>query len=117
MKKKVNKQIREIADKLPPVYEQHVSGGLFDTDETGKTDFIPNVYFTQVNHERRLRHAYEKLGMDGVRAYLESIHKLQLDRNEKAFGSKRDGESGVLPDQPSDRETENPAVSENQNAQ
>jgi hypothetical protein len=93
MKKKLNKQIRDIADRLPPVFEQHMSGGDFFE---GK--FTPNLYTVPVNHERRLRHAYEKLGMDGIRNYLDEIFKLQKERHEKAFGSNGDRESGVLPD-------------------
>lgn len=79
MKKKTNKQIREIAERLPVVYEQHMSGF---TVENG--DPVGNFYVVEINHERRLRHAYEKLGMQGIHNYLETIHKLQIQRNEKA---------------------------------
>ena len=97
MKKKLNKQIRASTEKLPPVFEQHMSGGDF---VDGK--FVPNIYNVPVNHERRLRHAYDKLGMDGVRNYLDEIFKLQKERHDKAFGSNGDQESSVLPDVPED---------------
>ena len=86
MKKKTIIQIRGIASKLPVVYEQHMSG--FEWDEEEKPQ--PNLYLIEINHERRLRHAYEKLGMAGIHNYLESIHKLQTERNEKA---KRDADA------------------------
>jgi hypothetical protein len=113
MKKKVTKQIRAIAEKLPKVYEAHVSGGVFGVDEEKGQVFEPNVYHVEINHERRLRKAYEQLGMDGIRNYLDQIHKLQLDRNEKAFGSNGDRESGVLPDVPADLEDQDPADVQN----
>lgn len=110
-KKKVNKQIREIADKLPPVFEQHASG--YNT-ENG--EFVPNIYTVPVNHERRLRHAYEKLGMDGIRKYLDEILTLQKQRHEKAFGSNGQGESGVLPDVSETSGTENSVGDRNEDA-
>ena len=81
MTKQQMKQIREIADRLPIVYEQCTSGGdVVESD--GSNVFMPNVYNHPVNHVRRMRKAYEQLGMDGIRSYLESIHQLQLKRNE-----------------------------------
>ena len=79
MKKKTNKQIKEIAERLPVVYEQHMSGYTVEEDKP-----VGNFYVVEINHERRLRHAYEKLGMQGIHNYLETIHKLQIQRNEKA---------------------------------
>jgi hypothetical protein len=76
-KKKLTKQIREIADRLPPVKEEHMSGYEKVDGETKG-----NFYLTDVNHERRLRHAYEKSGMIGIRLYLESIQKLQKQRTD-----------------------------------
>lgn len=91
MKKKTIIQIREIASKLPVVYEQHMSGFEFVQENAGEDPKPqPNLYLIEVNHERRLRHAYEKLGMAGIHSYLESIHKLQTERNEKA---KRDADA------------------------
>lgn len=71
------KNIREIADRLPAVYEQSISGFYI---QEGK--YLPNIVNHPINHERRLRKAYEKLGMDGVRGYLEMIIKLQKQRHE-----------------------------------
>ncbi len=81
MTKQQMKQIREIANRLPVVYEQCASGGEVVEAEAGPM-FMPNVYNHPVNHVRRMRKAYEQLGMDGIRSYLESIHQLQLKRNE-----------------------------------
>jgi hypothetical protein len=88
MKKEEAKRIRDIADTLPPVFEQHASGGdIEDRKIDGKEQkvLIPNVYPVLVNHERRLRHAYQKDGMKGIMSYLDSVHKLQQTRNEKAL--------------------------------
>lgn len=71
------KQIKQIASRLPIVYEQCVSGY-----EVIDGSVVPNVYNRPVNHVRRMRKAYEQLGMDGIREYLGSIHKLQIKRNE-----------------------------------
>jgi hypothetical protein len=73
---------------LPVVYEQTISGFYIEAEE-----YKPNIINHPINHERRLRKAYEKLGMDGVRGYLETIIKLQRQRHEN-FVEKRDGDSG-----------------------
>ena len=75
MKKIDLKHIREIADRLPPVFEQSVSGY---TVSEGKP--VPNIQTSEVNHYRRLRRSYTKDGMAGVHAYLEKIYKLQIQR-------------------------------------
>lgn len=77
-KKKLTKQIKDIAGRLPRVKERHVSGYT----GTGK-EAEANVYDVEVNHERRLRKAYEAYGMEGLYRYLESINKLQIQRNEE----------------------------------
>ena len=110
-KKKLNKQIRAIAEKLPPVFEQHMSGYELVEDKP-----TPNLYTVPVNHERRLRHAYEKLGMDGIRIYLDEIFKLQKERHENAFGSNGDRESSVLPNVPEDLGSENTVDPKNEDA-
>lgn len=79
-KKKLTKQIKEISDKLPPVKEEHASGFTSVLNEEGTKVFKPNTYLVDVNHERRLRHAYERHGMEGIKSYLESITKLQTNR-------------------------------------
>lgn len=71
------KQIKQIASRLPVVYEQCISGY-----EVIDGSVVPNVYNRPVNHVRRMRKSYEQLGMDGIRNYLDSIHKLQIKRNE-----------------------------------
>lgn len=66
------KLIKQIAERLPVVNEQTVSG--FDIVD-GKA--VPNIVISQVNHKRRIRKAYERSGMDGVKDYLISIQKLR----------------------------------------
>lgn len=89
MTKQQIKQVREIANRLPVVYEQCVSGLVVNEDGIN----VPNVYNHPVNHARRMRNAYEQLGMDGIKNYLEEIHKLQIKRNEAV---KEDIASGKL---------------------
>jgi hypothetical protein len=82
MKKKTAKYIKEISERLPPVYEQTVSGFYEDYNDEGDIVRYPNVVVHEINHERRIRKAYERLGMEGVLHYLEMIHKLQKQRND-----------------------------------
>ena len=79
---KTIKYIREIASKLPTVYQQTVSGYYMDYNEEGDMVPFPHYVTHELNHVRRLRKAYEKTGMDGIKSYLEMIHKLQIQRNE-----------------------------------
>jgi len=81
MNKKDIKYIKQIADRLPVVYEQSVSGYYEDYDESGETKVFPNIVNVEINHVRRMRKAYESLGMEGIKSYLEMIHKLQIKRN------------------------------------
>ena len=108
MDKKTIKHIREIADRLPNVYEQCASGGEFGYNDQGEKVFIPNVYNMPVNHVRRLRKAYEQLGMDGIKNYLEMIHQLQIKRNETI---KEDIASGRLSPQGDLSQQDSPPVS------
>lgn len=62
---------------LPPVLEQTVSGFYKDDNK-----IVPNVVTHPINHERRLRKAYEKLGMEGIHQYLDMIKKLQQERRD-----------------------------------
>jgi hypothetical protein len=82
MNKKEVKQIKSIASRLPVVYEQTVSGFYEDYDENGEIKLFPNFVNHEINHVRRMRKAYEKLGMDGIRTYLDMIHKIQIKRND-----------------------------------
>lgn len=78
-KKKLTKKIREIAKRLPPVKEQHASGYVIGEDNKP----TPHLYLTDYNHARRLRRAYVRHGMEGIHSYLNSIHQLQIKRNEQ----------------------------------
>jgi len=78
-KKELTKAIREVSDKLPPFKEEHVSGFTHDN----QTNYLPHKYFVDVNHERRLRKAYESYGMEGIKRYLDNISKIQKQRNEQ----------------------------------
>lgn len=82
-KKNLNKQIREIADRLPPVKEDHVSGYFMQEVDDGLQRPSSYHYLVDVNHERRLRKAYERHGMEGIKHYLDSIRNLQTKRNEE----------------------------------
>jgi len=82
MKKKTAKYIREISERLPPVYEQTVSGFYEDYNEEGDMVRYPNIVVHEINHERRIRKAYERLGIKGVLHYLDMILKLQKQRND-----------------------------------
>lgn len=81
MNKQDLKYIKQIADRLPIVYEETVSGYYV---EDGKP--MPNMVAHPYNHVRRMRKAYEQLGMEGIKNYLEMIHKLQLKRREDNAG-------------------------------
>lgn len=89
MNKSDVKQIKKIAEQLPPVAEQARSG--------------TNVYTVPVNHERRLRKAYEKLGMLGIERYLDWIRGLQDKRKEQLENEKKADEQGQLSEGTSER--------------
>lgn len=79
---KKNKYIKEIAKNLPVVIDKTVSGFYKDYNEQGEEQLFPNIVSHPINHERRLRRAYEKLGMEGVKQYLYTIYNLQLQHND-----------------------------------
>lgn len=79
---KKNKYIKEIAKNLPVVMDTTVSGYYADYDENGEEKLFPNIVQHPINHERRIRKAYEQLGMAGVKQYLLTIYNLQLQHNE-----------------------------------
>ena len=82
MKKQHIKYIKELANRLPVVYQQSISGFYEDLDDDGNVVSKPNVFNAEINHVRRMRKAYENLGMEGIKGYLEMIHKIQIQRNE-----------------------------------
>ena len=82
MKKQHIKYIKELASRLPVVYQQSISGFYEDLDDDGNVVSKPNVFNAEINHVRRMRKAYENLGMEGIKGYLEMIHKIQIQRNE-----------------------------------
>lgn len=88
MNKKQIKHIREIADRLPVVFEQTMSGYKIEDDK-----MVPHIYNVEINHERRLRKAYERYGLEGIKSYLEMISKLQKQRHEN-FVQQGGGDSG-----------------------
>lgn len=73
MTKKEIKNIEMIARKLPEVYEQTVSG----KEEDGS----PHLVNHAVNHKRRMIRAYERLGMEGIAQYLDTIKLIQQKRS------------------------------------
>lgn len=102
MNKKEVKLIREIADRLPIVYDQTVSGFYEDYDENGEMKLFPNIVTHPINHERRMRRAYERVGMEGIKSYLDSIYTLVKNRNENfqigEVGSDKEVVPGVQDD-------------------
>ena len=108
MKKHELKNIRDIAAKLPVVREQHCSGYI--KDEYGAR--VPNLYITEVNHVRRMKRAYEKTGIDGIKQYLEFIHQLQLKRNANRNNEPR--ESNGIPESPILEEVQDPVESKDE---
>jgi hypothetical protein len=88
MNKKQAKHIREIAERLPSVLQQCMSGYMVEEDK-----LVPNIYNVEINHERRLRKAYERHGLEGIKSYLEMISNLQKQRHEN-FVNEGDGNSG-----------------------
>lgn len=100
MKKQIAKAIEQLANRLPVVYEQTVSGYH---EEEGKV--IPNTVNHQINHKRRIMKAYQQFGEQGIIRYLDMIRSIQDKRNarlrdaagEGVHGASEDG-SG-LPDQ------------------
>lgn len=81
MTKKERKHIAGIAMKLPVVYEQTISGYSV---EDGRS--VPHTVNHPINHERRIRKAYEQHGLEGVKRYLDYIRSLQEKRNAR-FGN------------------------------
>lgn len=97
--KKQDKYIREIASRLPIVYDQAITGFYEDYNEEGEMVRYPHINTHPINHERRIRNVYKKQGMPGVLEYLSWIHKLQLQRNESLQAREdlqREGEN-ILP--------------------
>lgn len=97
MKKQDVKRLKEIAARLPVVYEQTVSGYTTWADpENGLGEspkIVPNVVNHPINHVRRMRKAYESRGMDGVRDYLDFIRRAQENRRELAGLRNPEGEN------------------------
>lgn len=79
---KKNKYIKQIAKNLPVVVDHTVSGYYLDFDENGEEKVFPNIVSHHINHERRIRRAYEALGMEGVKNYLTTIYNLQIKHDE-----------------------------------
>ncbi len=88
MNKKQAKHIREIAERLPVVLQQSMSGFTIEEDK-----MVPYVYNVEINHERRLRKAYERNGLDGIKSYLEMISNLQKQRHEN-FVQQKSSDNG-----------------------
>ena len=76
--KHINSQAREIAKSFPVVTTQTLAYKV----EGGKK--VPShIVEVKSNHVRRIRRAVTRNGAEGLQAYLESIHKLQKQRNEE----------------------------------
>jgi hypothetical protein len=84
MKKRELKKFKELADTLPPTYQKVVSGWEPGYNEDGDKVMMPVIQVIPVNHERRIRRAYESNGIEGVGRYLDLIRKSQQERNARA---------------------------------
>lgn len=92
---KKNKYIKEIASRLPQIVEMTVSGYYEDYNEEGELVKFPNIVRHPINHERRIRNAYMRLGMDGVLEYLTWIQKLQTQRNDSVQNRTSPGQKEI----------------------
>ena len=85
MTKEEAKQIKEIASRLPkgvvrtPTYQLTQEVGDAAQIKRGESVDV------EINHERRLRRAYKKHGMSGVRHYFEYVRR-QIDKQEQVAG-------------------------------
>lgn len=72
MTKQEERDLKEIAGRLPkgvvqnPVYQLH--GGKWKSAVKDETSDV------EINHYRRLKRAYQKNGMAGVKHYLDQVH-------------------------------------------
>jgi hypothetical protein len=86
MTKEETKQIREIASRLPKGVVRAPKYELWINEETKESAKYPDgTVDVEVNHERRLRRAYQKHGMAGVRHYFEYVRN-QIDKQEQVAG-------------------------------
>lgn len=74
--KKINRQAREIASKMPTVTTQCFQ---FEIKDGRRKPYA--VVDVVSNHVRRIRRAVTRNGVEGLRTYLDGIHKLQKERN------------------------------------
>lgn len=76
--KEINRQAREISKDFPTVTTQVLE---FEYVNGFRKPY--RVVDVVSNHVRRIRRAVDKNGMQGLHMYLESIYKLQKQRNEE----------------------------------
>lgn len=76
--KHINKQAREIAKNFPVVTTQSLAYKV-----EGRMRVPSHIVEVQSNHVRRIRRAVNRNGVEGLQAYLETIYKLQKQRNEE----------------------------------
>ena len=116
-KTKTTKDLRQLADALPPAYELHRSGGttlkekvpadlrdksIEDIQKDPRipkgavvlkdkaTIFVPNFYKAKVNHYKRLLKRYDEKGIVGITDYLAEIRKIQEERRVEVTKQKQD---------------------------
>ncbi len=120
-KTKTTKDLRQLADALPPAYELHRSGGSMlkekvpaDLRDKAIEDiqkdpripkgavvlkdkasiFIPHFYKAKVNHYKRLLTAYNNEGITGITKYLAGIKKIQEERRAE-FQKQKDAKLSI----------------------
>lgn len=76
--KQINRQAREIAEKFPVVMTRVLVYGI-----DGRFRKPIGVAEVESNHVRRIRRAFVRHGIEGLHNYMDSINKLQKQRNEE----------------------------------
>lgn len=86
MKKDIAKQLSELADELPTVFEMRMGTTLMTGDELNLTPLgdkqpferdtvysVPVPEYHAVEHRQQLKDAYKRSGMQGVRDYTNKV--------------------------------------------
>jgi hypothetical protein len=86
MKKDIAKQLSELADELPTVFETKIGSVLMEGWELNLTTLadkqpfdkdkvysVPVPEYHAVEHRQQLKDAYKRAGMEGVRQYTKQV--------------------------------------------
>jgi hypothetical protein len=86
MKKDIAKQLSDLADELPTVFDTRIGSVLMSGEELNLTPLgdkqrfdkeqvysVPVPEYHAVEHRQQLKDAYKRLGMEGVREYTKKV--------------------------------------------